>query len=197
MKLYDLERSGNGYKARLMLALLSLPYEPVRVDLPSGAHKQPEFLSLNPLGEIPVLVDGDLVLRDSHAIVAYLARKHGGETWLPSEPADMARVLQWVSTAANDIARGPADARRHDLLGYKLDIDKARAQTIRVLGVVEKHLEGRDWLELGRPTIADICCFPYIALSYQGGIALDDYPKLRAWVARIKALPGFVAMPGI
>ena len=197
MKLYDLERSGNGYKARLMLALLGLPYEPIRVDLPSGAHKLPEFMALNPFGEIPVLADGDLVLRDSQAIVAYLARKYGGDSWFPSEPANMARVLQWVSTAANDIARGPADARRHDLLGYKIDIEKARAQSLRIIGIIEKHLEGRDWLELGRPTIADICCFPYIALSHQGGVPLDDFPNARAWIARIKKLPGFVPMPGI
>ena len=197
MKLYDLERSGNGYKVRLMLALLELSYDPIRVDLPTGAHKQPDYLALNPFGEIPLFCDGELVLRDSQAIVTYLARAYGGETWLPSNPADMARVLQWVSTAANDIARGPADARRHDLLGYALDITKARAQTVRVIGIIEKHLADRDWLELGRPTIADVCCFPYIALSYQGGVPLDNYPNVRAWIARIKALPGFVPMPGI
>jgi glutathione S-transferase len=197
MKLYDLERSGNGYKVRLMLALLGLPYESIRIDLPKGEHKHPDFLALNPFGEIPVFCDGEVVLRDSQAILVYLARAHGGETWLPSDPASMARVTQWLSTAANDIARGPADARRHDLLGYDIDIAKARAQTVRVISIMEKHLSGRDWLELGRPTIADICCFPYIALSYQGGVPLDDHPNVRAWIARVKALPGFVAMAGI
>jgi glutathione S-transferase len=197
MKLYDLELSGNCYKVRLLASLLHTPLEIVPVDFMGGAHKQPEFLSLNPLGEIPVLVDGDLVLRDSQAILVYVARQYGGEQWFPSAPVEMARVMQWLSTAANDIARGPNDARLVDKFGYVLDVEQARTKAHRIIGIIDQHLANRPWLELERPTIADIACFPYIALSHEGGVPLDAYPNVADWMARIKALSGFIPMPAI
>lgn len=197
MKLYDLELSGNCYKVRLLASLLKTPLEIVPVDFMGGAHKQPEFLALNPLGEIPVLIDGDLVLRDSQAILVYVARQYGGEQWLPAHPTEMAQIMQWLSTAANDIARGPNDARLSDKFGYLLDVEQARNKAHRIIGIVDQHLSNRQWLELDRPTIADIACFPYIALSHEGGVSLDAYPNVNAWIARIKALPGFIPMPAI
>jgi glutathione S-transferase len=197
MKLYDLELSGNCYKVRLLVSLLGVPIESVPVDFMNREHKRPEFLQLNPLGEVPVLVDGELVLRDSQAILVYLARKYGGESWLPTAPAEMARVMQWLSTAANDIARGPNDARLHNKFGAPLNVEQARSKAHRIISIIDQHLANREWLELARPTIADIACFPYIALSHEGGIFLDSYPNVKAWIARIKTLPGFIAMPAI
>jgi glutathione S-transferase len=196
MKLYDLELSGNCYKVRLLAAILGVPLDIQPVDFMAGEHKSPAFLARNPFGEIPVLDDDGVVLRDSQAIVVYLARKFGGEAWLPSDAKELAQVMQWVSTAANDVARGPNDARLHDLFGYKLDIERARAQATRVLGVLEAHLANRLWLELGRPTVADIAVYPYVALAEQGGIGLAPYPAVRAWMARMQKLPGYVPMPG-
>ena len=92
MKLYYIPISGNSYKVRILLSLLKVPYE--RVVLKGGAakeHKQAEFLKLNPRGEVPVLEDNGTVLWDSAACLVYIARKHGGESWLPSAPADMGR----------------------------------------------------------------------------------------------------------
>jgi glutathione S-transferase len=197
MKLYDLELSGNCYKVRLLASLLKAPLEIVPVDFMAGEHKQPEFLKLNPLGEIPVLVDNDLVLRDSQAILVYLARQYGNEQWLPSHPAELARVIQWLSTAANEIARGPNDARLVDKFGYRLDVEQARSKAHQIIKIVDHQLDKQEWLELDRPTIADIACFPYIALSHEGGVALDSYPNVKAWIMRIKALPSFVSMPAI
>ena len=194
--LYDLELSGNCYKVRLLAALLGVPLEIVPVDFMAGAHKTAEFRKLNPFGELPVFQDGDLVLRDSQAILVYLAREHGGETWLSTGAADAARVVQWLSTAANDIARGPNDARLHDLFGYKLDVGKARAHAQHVLAILEAHLTGREWLELERPTIADVACYPYVALATQGGVSLEPFAQVRAWMGRIEALPGYLTMPG-
>ncbi|MCP5425184.1 MAG: glutathione S-transferase [Gammaproteobacteria bacterium] len=197
MQLYDLELSGNCYKIRLFSALLSIPMEKVTVDLRKGEHRQADFLALNPLGQIPVLVDSEVVLRDSQAILVYLARLYGGEDWLPSEAGAMARVVQWLATAANEIAHGPAAARAHDLFGAALDVEQARAGARRIIGIMDRHLRDREWLELGRPTIADIACFPYVALAHEGHVFLTDYPNVVAWIARIKALPGFVNMPGL
>ncbi|MCB1441450.1 MAG: glutathione S-transferase [Methyloceanibacter sp.] len=196
-KLHDLELSGNCYKVRLFSALLGLDVEIVPVDFMGGAHKTPAFLEKNPFGEIPVLEDGDFILRDSQAILVYLARKYGGETWLPTDPAGMAEVMIWLMAAENEIARGPNDARLHDKFGFPIDVAKARENAARILGLMEARLSKNDWLALDRPTIADIACMPYVALSHEGGVSLDPYPAIRAWIARIKALPGFVSMPAL
>jgi glutathione S-transferase len=197
MKLYDLELSGNCYKVRLFAALIGVPLELIAVDLMNGEQKRPEFLKLNLLGQVPVLVEGDLVLRDSQAILVYLARRYGGEDWLPSEAADMARITQWLSTAANEIAHGPADARLHDKFGYPIDVEQTRAKAHHILEIIDQQLSGRAWLELSRPTIADIACFPYVALAPEGGVSLAAYPNVKTWIGRIQALPRFVTMPGI
>ncbi|HEX2841544.1 glutathione S-transferase [Hyphomicrobium sp.] len=196
-KLYDLELSGNCYKVRLLCALLGVPLEIIPVDFLSGAHKKSPLSDLNPFGEIPIFQDGDLVLRDSQAILVYIARKWVREDWLPTNAEELARVSEWLMVAENEIARGPNDARLHDKFGYKLDVDQARAKAARVLGILDQHLATRSWLALGRPTIADIACMPYVALGHEGGVPLDGYPAVAAWVSRIKALPGFIGMPAI
>lgn len=196
-KLYDLEVSGNCYKVRLLCALLGVPLELIPVDFMAGAHKKPPLIDLNPFGEVPVFVDGDLVLRDSQAALIYVARKWGGETWLPTDPVSMARVAEWLMVAENEVARGPNDARLHDKFGYKLDVNKARETSARLLTIMNKHLAANKWLALGRPTIADIACMPYIGIGHEGGVTLDAYPNVKAWIDRIKALPGFVTMPAL
>jgi len=197
LKLHDLELSGNCYKVRLFCALLGLKLDVVPVDLMGGAHKKSPFIDLNAFGEIPVLEDGGLKLRDSQAILVYLARKYGGEDWLPTDAGSMAQIVTWLMVAENEIARGPGDARLHDKFGFKLDVDRARANAARILGLIESHLKTQDWLALDRPTIADLACMPYIALGHEGGVTLAPYPSIQAWIGRIKALPGFVSMPAL
>ncbi|MGB6298536.1 MAG: glutathione S-transferase [Rivularia sp. (in: cyanobacteria)] len=198
MKLYDLELSGNCYKIRLFLSLLDIKYELVPIDLMNGEHKSPEFLQLNPWGEVPVLEDGDLILRDSQAILVYLAQKYDGD-WFPTDAAEMALVTQWLSTAANEIARGPADARIGTKFGFGINVDTAQKKAEVILSLIEQHLSQTEnqWLALNRPTIADIACFPYIALAPEGGIMLDKYPAINQWCNQIKKLPNFIEMPGI
>lgn len=198
MILYDLELSGNCYKVRLFLSLLGQPHQRVAVDFMGGEHKASPLLDKNPFGELPVLEHGEHQFRDSQAILVYLARHYGGDKWLPTTDAsEMAEVMQWLMVAENEIARGPGDARLHDLLGYDIDVATARQRAARILNIIEGHLEDRDWLTLGRATIADIACFPYIALGHQGGVGLAAYPAIRAWLGRIAALPGFIDMPGL
>jgi glutathione S-transferase len=196
-KLYDLELSGNCYKVRLLCALVGVPLDIIPVDFLAGAHKQPPLSDLNPFGEIPIFQDGDLVLRDSQAILVYVARKWGGESWLPTDPTGMAQVSQWLMVAENEIARGPNDARLHDKFGYQLDVVQARSKSARILALMERRLAQETWLALARPTIADIACMPYVALAHEGGVPLDPYPAVAAWVDRVKALPGFIGMPAI
>ena len=197
MKLYNVEVSGNCYKIRLFLSLLNLAYELVPIDIASAEQKSPSYLQKNPLGEIPVLEDEDLTLRDSQAILIYLALKYGNEDWLPSKPSEMAQVMQWLSTACNEIARGLADARYQKKFKIDLDIKKAHEKSHSILTVINNHLEGENWLELDRVTIADIACFPYIALAHEGGVYLDAFSNVQEWIVRIKNLPNFITMPGI
>ena len=197
LKLHDLELSGNCYKVRLFCSLLGLKLDLAPVDFLGGAHMKSPLIDQNPFGEIPIFEDGGVVLRDSQAILVYLARKYGGESWLPTDAAGMAEVVSWLMVAENEVARGPNDARLHDKFAYKLDVGQARDKAKRIIGLIEAHLAKRDWLALGRPTIADIACMPYVALSHEGGVSLQPYPRVRAWIDRIKALPGFATMPAL
>lgn len=196
MKLYDLELSGNCYKVRLFAALAKIPLEIVAVDFLDGEHKRPPLLDLNPWGELPVLQDGSVVLRDSQAILVYLAARYGDESWLPRDPAALGEVMQWLSTAANEIQNGPGAARLVDKFGYAIDKADTLKRAARILPLIEAHLSGHRWLALERPTIADCAVMPYVALAPEGDISLIDYPHIRQWIARIKELPGFVPMPG-
>jgi glutathione S-transferase len=197
MKLYDLQLSGNCYKVRLFAAVAQIQLELVPLDFIGGEHKRRPFTDMNPLGEIPVLIDGNVILRDSQAILVYLAGKYGGEAWLPKEPIHHAAIVQWLSTAANEIQRGPGDARLVDKFAYDIDKPNSLKKSAAILPIIDKHLATRQWLELERPTIADMAVFPYVALAPEGGISLDPYPSIGAWIGRVKSLPNFLSMPGI
>jgi glutathione S-transferase len=163
----------------------------------AAQHRGAEFLEINPLGQVPALRDRDLVLRDSQAILIYLARSYGGEAWLPESPKDMARVVQWLFTAANEIQHGPGAARLAVRFNVSVDFPSARAIAHKILGIMESELTGRDWLAIDRPTIADLACYPYLALAPEGGVSLAPYPAVRAWIRRVEGLPGYIGMPGL
>lgn len=195
LTLYDFELSGNCYKIRLFTALLGVPLALVPVNLRSGEHKQKPYIDKNPFGQVPYLEDEGMSLRDSNAMLVYLARKYGGEAWLPLDPVELAQVVAWLQVAGNEIERGPADARRSLKFGNALDGNLAREKAVRILTLLNSHLSQKPWLAADRITIADIACMPYVALSHEGGIPLTDYPAIRDWIARIKALTGFIGMP--
>lgn len=197
LKLYSHELSGNCYKGRLMLSLLGLEHEIVPVDLIAGEQKSLELLKLNQLGQVPILTDEHAVIRDSQAILVYLARRYGGEDWLPIEADSMSKVMQWLFTAANEIQHGPCTARKHFLLNAKIDLDLAQQRTHQILQVMNEHLQERNWLECDRPTIADIACYPYVALAPEARVSLEAYPHVGGWIERIKQLPGYIGMPGM
>lgn len=193
MKLYHHFLSGHSHRARLFLSLVDVDAEVVDVDLAARAHKAPEFLALNRFGQIPVLLDGDAVIADSNAILVYVAKKLGRTDWLPEEPAEAAAVQRWLSVAAGQIAFGPAAARLVTVFGAALRADEAIARAHAVLGVLEAELEGRTWIVGGaNPTIADVALYSYIARAPEGNVDLGAYERVRAWLARVEALPGFV-----
>lgn len=193
--LYNMPLSGNCHKVRLFLSLLGLPYQ--TVNLSGGEQHSPEYLQRNPFGQAPVLDNDGLAIRDSQAILVYLAKRYGGETWWPDDAARLAQIAVWLSTSANEIANGPAMLRVHHKFGRDIDIARVRQISTKVLGIIERHLEDRDWLTGDTVSIADIAAYPYLALAPEGGIAIGDYANIVAWFQRIRALPGYVQMPGM
>ena len=198
IKLYGHELSGNCYKVRLLLELLTVDYEWITVDLMKGEHKSPEYLALNPFGQVPTLVDGDITLADAQAILVYLARTYGSEDWLPTDALSLAKIVRWLSTAAGEVRQGPENARLYHLFGAKaINIERAHQKAEDILSQLDKHLSTHTWLEFDRPTIADIAVFPYVALAADGKVDLAPYPHVLTWIDHIKQLPHFVPMSGI
>lgn len=199
IKIYGHEVSGSVYKVRLLAALLNLEYEYIRLDLLKGEQKSPEHLARNPFGQVPTLEDGDVTISDAQAILVYLARKYGDESWLPTDALQLAQVVRWLSITAGEVRQGVENARLYHLFGAgtKINIERATAKSEFILNQLNQHLSDRTWLEFERPTIADFAVFPYIALARDGKIELDNYPHVLAWIDRIKQLPNFVSMNGI
>ena len=206
MKLYDYVLSGNCYKIRLFLGFLGLDYDKEAVDFyPGRAHKSDSFLGINPLGQLPVLEDGDTRIRDAQAILVYLATRYDetGVWWPMNQPRQLAEAAQWLAFA--DMITGSASAARlHDTLLFShIDVEACRAEAHRLFRVLDEHLffaeqKAQAWLCPGdHPTIADIACFPYVVLSEDGGISRIDYPAIRRWLERFKRIPGFTVMSGV
>src|SRR5262249_55858841 len=194
LRLYGFPLSGHAHRARLFLSLLALPFEEVSVDLANGAHKQPEFLARNIFGKVPVLEDGAVTIADSNAILVYLATKYDDtRRWLPVAPEVQAEVQRWLSTAAGPLAHGAAAARLSEVFGARRN--PAHGEIAKALfATMERHLEGREWFAADHATLADLALYTYTAHAPEGRIALDPYPQLRAWLARVVGLPGFVPM---
>lgn len=195
IKLYHFPLSGHAHRVQLMLSLLGLPVEVIFVDLAKGAHKQPDFLAINLFGQVPVIDDDGVVLADSNAILVYLAKKYGEGRWLPTDPVGAAQVERWLSAAAGPIHAGPATARLITVFGAPYNAEDVIARSHALLKVVDQHLSNSAYLAGDTVTIADIAGYTYIAHAPEGNVSLEPYPHVRAWLARVEALPGFVGMP--
>lgn len=205
MKLYDYELSGNCYKVRLLLHFLRVPCERISVDFfPGKEHKGEAFLrDINPLGQLPVIDDAGFLLRDAQAILTYLASKYDDSgQWYPDSPQLRGQIQIWLGVA-EDITRTASAARLHDALGYShIDVAACRDGARSVFRVLDNHLAerqmlGAQWLVGDTPTIADIACFPYVALSAEGGISLTEFPAIRQWAWAFRSRKGFIGMAGI
>jgi glutathione S-transferase len=195
LRLYNYVLSGHGHRVELLLSMLGLPYNRVEVDLRAGEQRTPEFRALNPFGQVPVLVDGALVISDSNAILVYLAQRYDpGGSWFPVEPPAMAEVQRWLSVAAGPLVQGPAIARRNTIFATGLDSTAAITASHRLLAILETFMGQRQFLAGDVPTLADLANYTYIAHAPEGGVSLDAYPHVRVWLGRVEALAGFVAL---
>jgi glutathione S-transferase len=193
IKLHRHPLSGHSHRAQLALSLLGVPHELVDVDLMKGAHKAPEFVKLSPFGQVPVLDDHGTTLFDSNAILVYLATLYDADRrWLPRDPKGQADVQAWLSVAAGQIAFGPAAARLITVFGAKYNPDDVIGRAHALLKVMDTQLATRAFLVGDGATLADIAGYSYIAAAPEGNVDLAAYPNVRAWLARVEALPGFV-----
>lgn len=194
IKLYRYEKSGHCHRAELMMSLLDLPYE--IIDLIRDGSNQPDgFLDISPFGQVPIIDDNGFKLADSNAILVYLVKKYSKDSsWLPEDPINAAKVQRWLSIAAGELFSGPAMARFSKVFNVPIDYETAKKKSESLFTVINNSLNDHSYLVDDEITIADIACYTYVAHSPEGGLKLDVYPNILAWLKRIEAQKGFVGM---
>jgi len=199
---YDLDDAC--YRVRLMAALAGLELRLRAVDaMPGNEPRGPEMMALNPLGRLPLLQSGDLLLRQTEAILLHVARAApGGAAFLPREETARAEMEDWLLFAATELAVARAARRVALFEGDQTPLPALRAQAAAALTILEDHLaeqrvRGLPFVVGERASVADIALFPAFALSNDFHLAHAAFPALRLWAREIRALEGFVTMPGI
>jgi len=194
IRIHSFPLSGHAHRVELFANLAGIKHEVINVDLANGAQKSPEFLALNPAGQVPVIEDGSTVVTDANAILVYLARKYA-PSFIPTDPVQEAEVQKFLTLTAGELAFGPAAARLINVFNAPLSVEFTHTVAARVLGKLEAHLEGREFLVGDTPTIADVAIYSYTAHAPEGDVSLDPYPNVRRLLDNIEALDGFVPMP--
>jgi len=192
MKLYNFTPSGNCWKIRIFLNILSKKYQRLNIDLLKGEHKSETFLAINPAGQVPTLVDGDITISDSATILVYLARKYGAAHWFPTDPVQVGEVYKWFTAVGDGVDQGTFAARMVKIFNAPYDYKASVARGKALLEKLDIHLENNNWLVGENVTVADLHMFPYIRLAEEGGISLAHYEHLNAWFKRIEALDGYI-----
>ena len=195
--LYDYLDSGNGYKVRLLLTQLGIPYRYVDVDIMRGETRTPQFLAMNPDGRIPTIrLDDGRYLAQSDAILWYLAE---GTAFLPTERFARAQVLQWMFF--EQYSHEPYVATPRFIVRHLSADDPRRAELLQrlvrgraALEVMDKHLQSRSYFVDERYTIADIALYAYTHVAEDGGLELAPYPKLCAWLERVAGQRPYVGL---
>jgi glutathione S-transferase len=197
MLLYHHPLSANGHKVKLLLGFLGIVHREKMVDIPVGQQAGDWFGAISDLRQIPVLDDDAVRIRDAQAILIYLGGTYDpSRRWWPTDATAQALIAQWLSFAALELQNGLNLSRLHFRLGAPCDLAAAHHQGEKTLSVLDKHLAGRHWLELGRPTIADLACVTFTARAGEAKHDLRAFPNVSAWVERIRAMPGFTPMEG-
>ncbi len=195
IKFYSFAVSGHAHRVELLLRALDLPFLRIDVDLGGKQQKTPDFIALNPFGQIPVIDDNGVVVWDSAAILVYLCLTYDtNRVYLPAGAQAVAEVTAWLGKAAGPVHYGMATARRINLFNAPGDKAHARQIATDLLAIMDRHLSGRDWLVGPAVTIADFACHTYVAHAPEGDIDLTPYGAVVAWLRRFEALPFFLPM---
>jgi len=197
LRLYDFLPSGNSYKARLILAQLGVPFERIELNILKGETRTPVFLSKNPNGRIPVLeTESGQFLAESNAILVYLSE---GTEFLPSKAFERAQVLQWLFFEQYSHEPYIATSRYWMSILRKADeyreaLQQKQQPGYAALAVMEQHLSSHSFFVAERYTIADIGLFAYTHVAEEGGFALEKFPAIQDWLARVKAQPQYISI---
>lgn len=202
MRLHSGPKSGNAYKVRLLLGILDRGCEVVDYDTKGGETHTPSYLEkINPDGKVPVLeLDDGTMLPESGAILLYLAE---GTPYLPEDRVERAQVFRWMFFEQFSLLTNLGKPRLWRMRNVEMtprkqaDLEDLFAAGYGALGVMERHLEDREFFVGDRLTVADVALYAYPRLCPEGGYDLEDYPKVRAWIDRIEGLPGYIAPPGV
>ncbi|BAY13897.1 glutathione S-transferase family protein [Calothrix sp. NIES-2098] len=197
LRLYDFLPSGNGYKIRLLLTQIGMPFERIEVNIIKGETRTPEFLSKNPNGKIPLLeIEPGKYLAESNAILVYLSE---GTEFLPYDRFLRAQVLQWLFFEQSSHEPFIATSRfLISILGkpeeYQEAIKQRQEPGYAALKVMENHLSSHSFFVGERYTIADIALFAYTHVADEGGFDLAQFPAIQAWIARVKSQSGYISI---
>ena len=195
--LFDFPFSGNGYKVRLALTQLGLPFEYRVVDLLAGDAQRPEFLALTPMGQVPALqlVDGT-VLWESNAILFWLT---DGTDLMPDDKLGRARVVQWMNFEQSNIDKVLGRARflkRYPdfMEARQSDWDGWYATGNRALAVMEATLSQHRYMIGEAYSAADICLYGYVHSADEGGFELARFPAVQKWIGRVRSQPEHISI---
>jgi len=190
---YDALYSGNTWKVRLLLRQLEIPHQVVMLDLFKGEVRSKDFRAKNPFVRVPYIVDGELTLSESNAILLYLAR---GSRLLPDDARAQALIQQWMFYEQNQVELNIGIPRLMKKLGQHDDLARLdgyfRPRATGALKLLERHLAVREWLVHDSYSVADIALSAYVQLAPDAGHELGDFPAVSAWLQRIRAQPGFI-----
>lgn len=200
LKLYDLPLSQNGYKVRLALSVLNVEYDFISMDLTNGEHKKDWYLKLNPNGQIPTLVDEDLSVWESNAILLYLGRKFAPNDLMPQDSSKLGLMLKWMFFETTRLQSSLQPARFMTFFMPKLmpkavvDEDKllkVRKKSGEALKILDEHLALNQFLAEDY-SFADIACYCQVYIAPEGGVSLSGYSNIKNWMKRIESQPGYV-----
>ncbi|MEP5758789.1 MAG: glutathione S-transferase N-terminal domain-containing protein [Litoreibacter sp.] len=196
IQVYDVPKSGHCHRVRLAADLMGVDVDLVPVMEMEGQRQGAEYLAINPLGQVPSLVDNGTTVRDSIAIIQHLERNHASNKgWMPTDPKERAEVDEWFAVAAGVMFRGPNMARLIKLFKMPGDHDAAAVMSTKLFDLMENHLADRTWLVGDRATLADVACYSYVAVANEGELDLSAYPNINAWLKSVQGLDGFNDIP--
>jgi glutathione S-transferase len=196
LQLYYFALSGHCHKVICLASFLGLELTKEPLDLKAKQQQSAAFLALNPLGQIPVLLDENQVFADSHAILLYLALRYDpARRWYPEDIVRQVQIQHFLALSAGEVCQGPALYRGIKALGKPGDVDQAYQRTLSLFSFLNQHLTQRHWLVGDSATIADVAIYSYLALAVKAGFELADFSAVAAWCNRYEALPGFIATP--
>lgn len=193
IKIHSFPLSGHAHRVQLFASVAGIAHEIIHVDLPAGEHKQAPFLALNPLGVVPVIEDGDVVVHDSISILIYLARRYA-PSFIPQDLQQEAEMHRFLTMASGEISYGPGAARLINVFKAPLDPVFAKATAEKALAKLEAHLIGLDFLVANKISLADFAIYSYVAHAPEGDVSLEPYPNVRRWLANVENLKGFIPM---